>query len=82
MLREIITTHEKYPAMGLDSIYQYLKPIYGVSRARIHRLMKKYNIHSLRTKSYKQTTNSNHNKQISPNLLMNKDFEVTTPNAV
>ena len=32
--------------MGLDSIYHFLKKQFGASRARIHRLMKKHNIHS------------------------------------
>ena len=31
--------------------------------------MKQYNIHSIRKKSYKTSTNSKHNYAVSPNLL-------------
>ena len=31
--------HEKYPAMGLDSLYHLLKPEFGCSRKRVHRQM-------------------------------------------
>ena len=74
-------THQKYPAMGLDAIYHYLKPSCGASRARIHRLMKKCKIHSCRVKTFKKTTNSNHSLPISPNLL-NGNFYVDAPNKV
>ena len=81
LIAAIIETHEKYPAMGLDSIYHYLKPNCGASRARIHRLMKKHNIHSCRVKACKRTTNSNHSLPVSPNLL-NGNFKVERPNKV
>ena len=74
--------HEKYPAMGLDSIYYFLKPGFGASRARIHRLMKKYNIHSVRFKAYKKTTNPNHNLSSAPNLLKNPDLKIENKNVV
>ncbi len=74
--------HEKYPAMGLDSLYHFLKPTFGASRALLHRLMKKYNIHSVRMKVYKKTTNSNHNSPIAPNLLKNPDLKIDAPNTV
>ena len=41
--------------------------------------MKKYNIHSIRKKAYKITTNSNHNYAVSPNLLK-RDFTADIPN--
>ena len=74
--------HEKYPAMGLDSLYHFLKPTFGASRALLHRLMKKYNIHSVRMRAYKMTTNSKHNKPVSPNLLKNPDLKIDAPNTV
>lgn len=41
--------------------------------------MKKYNIHSIRSKAYKTTTNSNHNYPICQNLLM-RNFTAEIPN--
>ena len=35
--RRLIELHEKYPAMGLDSLYRLLKPEFGCSRKRVHR---------------------------------------------
>ena len=81
LLRALISTHKKYPAMGLDSLYHFLKPIFGASRARIHRLMKKFNIHSIRTKAYKITTYSEFNKIIAPNLV-NRNFKPPLPNMI
>ena len=82
LLGRIISVHEKYPAMGLDSLYHFLKPTFGASRALLHRLMKKYNIHSVRMRAYKMTTNSKHNKPVSPNLLKNPDLKIDAPNTV
>ena len=81
LLRAIIETHQKYPAFGLDSMYHYLKPKFGASRARIHRLMVKFNIHSIRTRAYKITTNSEHSKPIAPNLV-NRNFNPPLPNMI
>lgn len=81
LISAIQKTHKKYPAMGLDSIYHYLKPSCGASRARVHRLMKKYNIHSCIVKAFKKTTNSNHSLPVSPNLL-NGDFKFDRPNKI
>ena len=81
LFKEIIATHHKYPAFGLDSMYHYLKPKFGASRARIHRLMVKFNIHSIRTKAYKVTTYSDHSKPIAPNLV-NRNFNPTLPNMI
>lgn len=77
--RELVKLHQKYPALGLDSLYHMLKPIFHCSRGRVHRLMKSIGIHSLRKKAYKITTNSNHAHPISPNLLM-RNFSFDLPN--
>ena len=74
-------THQKYPAFGLDSMHHYLKPKFGASRARIHRLMVKFNIHSIRTKAYKVTTNSEHSRPIAPNLI-GRNFNPPLPNMI
>ncbi len=66
--------------MGLDSIYHFLKPEYGSSRARIHRLMVKFNIHSIRTKIYKGYKNSG-GTDFAPNLL-NRNFVTDAPNKI
>lgn len=75
----LVTLHEKYPAMGLDSLHHTLKPQFLCSRKRVHRLMKQLNIHSLRRKAYKKTTNSNHTHPIAPNLL-DRNFSFPQPN--
>lgn len=67
--RELITLHEKYPAMGLDGLYHLLRPRFGCSRKRVHRLMRLAGICSARKRAYKRTTNSNHSHPIAPNLL-------------
>ena len=77
LLCAIVTLHQKYPAMGLDSIYHTLKKTLRCSRNRIHRLMKKYNIHSIRKNTYKSTTNSNHSYPICENLLKRNFFADT-----
>ena len=79
LLRALVQAHQKYPSMGLDSLFHFLRPSFGASRARIHRLMVKHNIHSSRRAVYKRTTNSNHSRPISPNLLQ-RDFDVPRPN--
>lgn len=79
ILRELIRLHQKYPAMGLDSLHQLLKPQFHCSRKRVHRLMKRGNIHSVRRKACKRTTNSNHNNPVAPNLL-GRNFQFSRPN--
>ena len=69
LLRELVRLHEKYPALGLDSLYHMLKPVFHCSRGRVHRLMKAAGIRSQRKRAYKATTNSRHNCPIAPNLL-------------
>lgn len=82
LLRELVTLHEKYPAMGLNSLFFLLRNK-GVicGRGRLHRLMKQNGIHSSRKKAYRVTTNSNHKYPISPNLLQ-RQFDVTMPGKV
>lgn len=79
LLRALVRLHEKYPALGLDSLYHLLKPDFHCSRGRVHRLMKQANIHSLRIRAYKSTTNSRHSNPTSPNLL-NRNFTFAKPN--
>lgn len=80
LLVKLIELHEKYPASGLDSLLHMLKASgFPCSRNRLHRLMKKYNIHSARKRAYKVTTNSNHNYAVSPNLLK-RNFTACEPN--
>ena len=67
--RQLVSLHEKYPAMGLDSLYHLLKPDFGCSRKRVHRQMRLTGIHSARKRAYRTTTNSNHSHPIAPNLL-------------
>ena len=67
--RRLVELHEKYPAMGLDSLYHLLKPEFGCSRKRVHRQMRLAGIYSARRQAYKRTTNSNHGHPIAPNLL-------------
>jgi len=74
--RRLVELHEKYPAMGLDSLYHMLKPEFGCSRKRVHRQMRLAGISSVRHRAYKATTNSNHSHPIAPNLLKrNFSFE-------
>lgn len=77
--RELVRLHNKYPALGLDSLYHMLKKEFPCSRNRVHRLMKSLNIHSMRKKAYKNTTNSNHKHPIAENLL-NRNFSFDQPN--
>lgn len=75
----LIAFHEKYPAAGLDTLYHMIKPICSCSRNTLHKIMKLHNIHSIRKRAYKSTTNSKHNYAVSPNLLQ-RDFTAETPN--
>ena len=50
LTRELVYLHEKYPALGLDSLYHMLKANNSCSRGRVHRLMKAAGIHSMRKK--------------------------------
>jgi len=79
--REILRLHQKYPALGLDSIYHILRRNHICSRSRIHRLMKRLNVHSVRKKAFRVTTNSKHNHPIAPNLLK-RNFHADRPDQV
>lgn len=79
VLRALVAAHEKYPAAGLDMLHHLLKPQFHCSRNMIHRLMKEHNIHSIRKRAYKKTTDSNHGYRVSPNLL-ERDFTASKPN--
>ena len=67
--RRLLALHEKYPALGLDSLYHLIRKDLSCSRKRIHRLMNELHIFSLRKCAYKATTNSNHPHPVAPNLL-------------
>lgn len=79
LLRILISFHERYPAAGLDALVAMIRPSCPCSRNTVHRLMKLYNIHSIRKKAFRVTTNSNHNYAVSPNLLK-RDFTADKPN--
>ncbi len=68
--RRLVALQEKYPAMGLDSLYHLLKPEFGCSRKRVHRQMRLAGVSSARRRACKAATNSNHSHPIAPNLLM------------
>lgn len=76
--RRMIELHEKYPAMGLDSLYHLLKPEFGCSRKRVHRQMQLAGVSSVRRLAYKRTTNSNHSHPIAQNLLQ-RNFKFDRP---
>lgn len=75
----MVELYEAYPALGLDGLYYMVKPRIPCSRGRVHRLMKRLNIHSVRRKAYKVTTNFNHSYPVAPNLL-NRQFHFERPN--
>lgn len=77
--RRLLELHEKYPAMGLDSLYHLLKPEFGCSRKRVHRQMRLAGIYSARCRAYKATTNSRHRSPIASNLL-ERSFTFERPN--
>ena len=79
LLRILISLHEKYPAAGLDTLAAMIRKECPCSRNTVHRLMKLYNIHSIRKRAFKITTNSKHNYAVSQNLLK-RDFAADKPN--
>lgn len=79
--RRILALHEQCPSYGLNSIHAVIHRDIPCGRNRIHRLMKKFDIHSTRQKTFHGTTNSNHTYPIAPNLLM-RNFKVDRPNQV
>lgn len=74
--RKLVELHQKYTALGLDSLYHLLKPDFGCSRKRVHCQMRLAGICSVRHQAYKVTTNSQHSHPVSSNLLKrNFSFE-------
>ena len=51
--RRLLSLHQRYPALGLDSLYHLIRPQLSCSRKRIHRLMNEMNISSTRRRAYK-----------------------------
>ena len=76
--RRLVELHEKYPALGLDSLWHLLKPEFGCSRKRVHRQMRLAGISSARRRAYKRTTNSSHSHPIAQNLLQ-RNFHFDRP---
>lgn len=81
LLGALVEWHEKYPALGLDSLYHLLHPQFGCSRTRVHRLMKRAGLHSERKRAYRYTTNSRHSYPAAPNLL-HRNFQAYRPNQI
>lgn len=79
LARELIRLREKFPALRVDGLYHMVKLAIPCSRGRVHRLMKRLNIHSARRKAHKITTDSNHSCSVAPNLLQQK-FDFDKPN--
>lgn len=81
ILRDIVSLHQKYPALGLDMLHQMVRSKHGCGRERVRRLMKQAKIQSVRKRAYRCTTNSKHSHPIAPNLLM-RNFVCNKPNRV
>ena len=66
---------------GTRRIRDKLKELYGliISRRRISNIMKDLNLKVKMKRRYKNTTDSNHNLPIAPNIL-NRDFYASNPN--
>ena len=77
--RRLLALHQRYPALGLDSLYHMIRKELSCSRKRIHRLMNELGISSARKRVYKTTTNSRHAHPIAPNLLAHH-FSFDKPN--
>jgi len=75
----MLALHQRYPALGLDSLYHLIRKELSCSRKRIHRLMNELGISSARKRVYKATTNSRHAHPIAPNLLA-RHFSFDKPN--
>lgn len=79
--RRILALHEQCPAYGLNSIYAVIHRDIPCGRNRVRRIMKQFDIHSIRRQAFHSTTNSNHAYPIAQNLLM-RNFKVNRPNRV
>lgn len=78
-MRILISLHERYQAAGLDALVAMIRKECPCSRNTVHRLMKLYNIHSIRKKTFRITTNSKHNYAVSPNIFK-KNFTADKAN--
>ena len=81
---ELIKKHHELSKgiYGLLRIYRAIrKEGIIVSKKRIHRLMKKYNIHSKTAKKFKVTTKQGKGAEFSPNLL-NRVFQTSRENEI
>ena len=78
MIKIIFNEHKS--RYGSTRIFHELKAR-GIpcTRAKIAELMNDMNLIAKARKKYKVTTDSNHNKQVAPNLL-EQDFRATEPN--
>lgn len=70
--RRLVEPRQKYPALGLDSLYHMLKPELGCSRKWVHRQLRLAGIVSGRRRACKVTANSRHSYPPAPNLLQRK----------
>ena len=82
LLRLIKDSHEQSGGTyGVDKILHDVREKMPCSRGRVHRLMKKNGIQSIRKQKFKATTNSDHPFHVAENLL-NQQFTVDAPNQV
>jgi putative transposase len=83
LLKEIMIIHQqRRQTYGSPRVSRELhKRGYSCSRARVARLMAKNNIYAKTKRKFKVTTNSEHNYQVSPDLLK-QDFSADDPNEV
>jgi putative transposase len=84
LLREIkeIHTASQMESYGSPRMARELQDRgFRCSTARVARLMRKHHIRAKIKRRFKGTTNSNHDKEISPNLL-EQDFTVLAPHEV
>lgn len=83
LLKQIKRKHKK--SRGLYGVRRITKALHKskiqCGKNRVHRLMKENNIHCIRPRKYKATTNSKHNYPIAENLL-NQNFKVDEVNQV
>jgi len=71
---------ENYQSYRHEPMTEELRGLgFTVSERRVARLMKDNKIHIKRTHKFKRTTDSDHNHNVTPNLL-DGDFTTTGPN--
>lgn len=76
LLDLIEKAHRAHPMYGLDAIWNEVKESIPCGRGRVHRLMQRNNIHSMRKPKWKATTNSNHHLPVAENLLLRERTEI------